>query len=647
MDFFGRQDLSRRKTKILLVYFGLAVVLIVLSINLVFASISFDMAAGSHVIFQSPLRPEYWQSVQCLIVSLATIGVIMLGNLLVYFEIRGGGAAVAEYAGASRVDFSSNDPLIKRYINVVEEMSIASGVVMPMLFVQKNEQGINAFVAGIRPENTAMVVTQGALEKLNRDELQAVAGHEFSHVFHGDMRLNVRLIGIIYGITMIGEFGRVIVRGISQTRHRSSNRERGGGIVVVALVVGAALFCIGYIGLFFGRLIRASVSRQREFLADASSVQYTRNKQGIASALTTILYDSAGSHLTSKKAEDIAHMCFGESVALRGLFATHPPLKERINVISPGFLAQYKINKRKLLNTEADTVSQQPDNSYISSFTTAGSDNTLTDSKRLVESVGEPQPEHLDLARSLLNVIPDALHLAAYHSEGARALIYAMILAANNNRVPEYFRQIETQDSAENARLTESYCQEFIASSPAIRLPLIELCVPLLRELSDEEKNKFNRLCIRLSALDKKTSLFEFVIITIIQASLTDVYKNAKNIEYRSVKQVESSLSRVLSVLIQAGRNAEPEELYKRLMSRFKHTELTIIPLSDCKVSQLSTDLAELSRLRPAIRRNILEAFVDSILVDEKVLPIEAELLRAICMVIDCPMPPVISVSVV
>ncbi|MDH5424149.1 MAG: M48 family metallopeptidase [Gammaproteobacteria bacterium] len=636
MDFFGRQDLARRKTRLLVLYFILAVVSIVIAVNLIFASVS-----GYGLVFEyrNPLQAGYWLSNRFVIVTSITLGVILFGNLIVYFDIRDGGASVAEYAGATQVEMSSGDKLLKRYINIVEEMAIASGVIMPVLYVQKNEQGINAFVAGLSAENTAMVVTQGALNKLNREQLQGVIGHEFSHIFHGDMRLNVRMIGIIYGITMIGEIGRSMLRGLFHSRRRSYQQKKSNSIGAAAGFIGLGLFLAGYLGLFFGRLIRASVSRQREFLADASSVQYTRNKDGIAGALTAIMYDGAGSHLQSKKAEDIAHMCFCESMSLNGRFATHPPLAERINAISPGFLPQYKIRDRNSLHNQDIDASKSHVNSYVSSFSEQQTPVNITN-KEVADSVGQPQPEHLLQAHDLLNTIPDKLHLAAYNVESARALFYAMILSSMKDQSMVSFSAIEDSESERIAALTKGFYPEFCNIGAAIRLPLIELSLPVLRGLSITDKNKFIDICVSLSALDNKKNLFEFIIVTILRAELLDRIKTKQLSRYKNIKSVLSSIERLLSLLIYAGRNAAPDKVYKRHMSRFKHTDLDIVPLSECKLSLISKDMLEVSRLKPDIKRNVLEIFIDCILDDDLVMPAEAEMLRAVSMMLDCPMPP-------
>ena len=240
---------------------------------------------------------------------------------------------VARELGGTPVATDVRDPLRRRYRNIVEEMAIASGVPVPEIYVLEAENGINAFAAGYAPGDAAIAVTRGALETLDRDELQGVVAHEFSHILNGDMRLNIRLMGVLFGIMVLGLIGRLIVRGGYHTSIVSSRRDRGTPVV---LIVGLGLVILGGIGVFFARLIKAGVSRQREYLADASAVQFTRQSEGIANALKKIGGYADGSSITAADPEEVSHMLFGSGSRLAGLFATHPPLTKRIQALDPG-----------------------------------------------------------------------------------------------------------------------------------------------------------------------------------------------------------------------------------------------------------------------------------------------------------------------
>ncbi|HEX6692402.1 MAG TPA: M48 family metallopeptidase, partial [Burkholderiales bacterium] len=342
MNFFQHQALARRNSRVMVLLFLLAVIAVVAAVDLVLAAVwvwseselKANQAASLGELFrQVPLSLYVWGGA----VTAAIIFVVSLFNVA---KLGGGGAAVAAMAGARRIEPNSRDPLERRFVNVVEEMAIASGVRVPAVYVMEGERGINAFAAGWDVSGAVVAATRGALETLNRDELQGVVGHEFSHILNGDMRLNIRMLGVLAGIVFIGSIGEFVMRSM-----RGSRDSKG---VAGLFAVGLALFIIGYVGLFFARLIKAAVSRQREFLADASSVQFTRNPDGIAGALDQIRGAPAGALISARVAEDMSHMFFGQSLRLRlgGLFATHPSLDERIQRVNPRFQAPAYRQKR-------------------------------------------------------------------------------------------------------------------------------------------------------------------------------------------------------------------------------------------------------------------------------------------------------------
>ena len=320
MNFFKYQDQARRTSTRLVVLFALAVLAIVLAVNL-----------AAYSLLGGDLKAQG-------LLSLATALVIGVASWWRVRTLRGGGALIAAQMGGTLVAADTSDPMLRRYRNVAEEMAIAAGIPVPMLFVLDDEAGINAFAAGYSPSDAAVAVTRGALQHLNRDELQGVIAHEFSHVLNGDMRLNIHLMGVLFGILMLGVIGRKLIGTVGSS---GLGRRRGGiGPVAVMLGAGLAAIIIGAVGVFFARLIKAAVSRQREVLADASAVQFTRNNAGLAGALKKIAGLQEGSQLTDRAgAEEVSHMLFGEGFAYRRWFATHPPMIERIARLEPGFSA--------------------------------------------------------------------------------------------------------------------------------------------------------------------------------------------------------------------------------------------------------------------------------------------------------------------
>lgn len=331
MDFFEHQDRARKTTKVLVVYFAIAVVCVIASVYV--ASLLIFYGSGSVRQPGEPL-PELvlWDAQLFLYVVLGTLGVVIIGSLYKTAALAKGGSAVAEALGGRLISPNTSHPEERKLRNVIEEMAIASGVPVPKIYVLDDEKGINAFAAGHTPGDAAIGVTRGCMTLLSRDELQGVIGHEFSHILNGDMRLNLRIMGVIFGIVCLAVIGRILLYS------RGRSREEKNPL----MFLGLALVVIGAIGVFFGRLIQAALSRQREFFADASAVQFTRNPAGLSGALQKI--GGAGSKIESAHAGEASHMFFGNGMGrpFLGALATHPPLDVRIRAIDPGWDGNFR-----------------------------------------------------------------------------------------------------------------------------------------------------------------------------------------------------------------------------------------------------------------------------------------------------------------
>lgn len=640
MDFFSQQDKARRSTGILVLYFLLAILLIVLAINgVVYYAFS---EAGFYLSYQDSGDPapislnEWLQQPYWLYICLGIIAVIVLGSLFRLFKLRGGGHAIAEMAGGRLLDMDTNDNKEIQFIHVVEEMSIASGVPMPSLYVMDHERGINAFVAGFRPTETVMAVTRGTLDTLSRDELQGVVGHEFSHILNGDMRINIRLIAILAGILLIGKVGEVVLR--SSGRHSRGNNKGGGVILLLAL----ALFAIGYIGLFFGRLIKAAISRQREFLADASSVQFTRNPKGIAGALYKIRQHSGGTLLNTSNAEDMSHMCFGETVKLHftTLLATHPPLELRINAVDPMFLkterAKDIINKQNQAREEASTGDM--DETGISRFTDSGSHTSID---AITASVGNPTPEHLIYAQQLINALPTSISRVMRSKQGAGLVVYGLLVAGMDKTIGnEFLRQQEILNDNLEPLLNELYKLD-----RRLHLPMIDMVLPVLKRFDDDDKSELISRVEQLIKLDKKFTLFEFVLLTLIKQHLDKNAGKVNRVKHHSFKPVLAEIRLLLSVLAQSsGQVSEKKESsFKRAMATFSTKSIAMYSISEVSPDKITQALNELNRLSPMLKKSIINACADTVLDDGIIMPLEAELLRAISTSLDSPMPPLLS----
>ncbi|MBF0246007.1 MAG: M48 family metallopeptidase, partial [Planctomycetes bacterium] len=394
MDFFSEQDRARRRGNYLVVLFIAAVVTIVLSIYLVCMAILTHSNRGGMV---------WWDPQVFLLVTGGTLAVITLGSLGRILSLGSGGASVAEMLGGQLI---SRDGDERRVLNVVEEMALASGMSVPPVYIL-NEEGINAFAAGYRKEHAVIGVTRGAIKQLSRDELQGVIAHEFSHILHGDMRLNIRLMGLLYGILMISVIGSIMMRAFYFSgggRRRSSEKNDGAAVIMAIAAAGLAMYVLGYVGVFFGNLIKAAVSRQREFLADASAVQYTRNPDGIGGALKRI----AGFHtrISHTGASEASHLFFGPISSFSNLFATHPPIEERIQRLDPAF-------KAEKAPSPLDSTSNAEEGA--AGFSAGVKPLEAHGRQQVLDSVGDPDRKHLNHSRELLQGLGESLREELRH----------------------------------------------------------------------------------------------------------------------------------------------------------------------------------------------------------------------------------------
>lgn len=641
MNFFKRQAEARRYTGLLLLYLFVAVTLIVIAVN---AVVYFAVAAGGAA--QPPGLPAWMEQPWWPIVTAGTLLVIVFGSMFRFIRLRDGGRAVAELMGARPVSVDTRDAMERRFVNVVEEMSIASGTPVPDLYVMDQESGINAFVAGYRPTEAVMVVTRGALETLSRDELQGVVGHEFSHVLNGDMRINVRLIAILAGILTLGILGRLMMRSLGRSsRVRHSSGGRGGQAQLVAFALGLGLFLIGYIGLFFGRLIKAAVSRQREFLADASSVQFTRNPSGIAGALWKIKTHVQGALLSNAHAEETSHMCFGQNIKMgfSNLMATHPPIDERIRRVDPHFKAKQAAARAQ---AKVASVPGPAPAETTMGFAPSGADSVAAVASGVAESVGNPTPEHVDYAAAFHRSIPETLIQAVHTPADAPFVVYALLLgdvAEERARVARALVDHETKAGADG-RLS-AICAAVGKLELRYRLPLLDLAAPALRRLPDDDRNAVIGIAEKLTRIDRKVTLFEFVLLILLKKQLRAGSFKEEKIRYRRFGPVLPEIRILLTLMSRAGaRNArQAEEAYARAMASFSKVALSPANEAYCQLDAMEGVLTKLSALSPLLKGSLISACADCVLHDGKITSEEAELLRAVAEALDCPIPPFIT----
>jgi Zn-dependent protease with chaperone function len=655
MDFFQQQDKTRRKTKLLVFYFAIAVAALIIAVY--FASLVIFTGAQSH-IHRYGEQPQFalWNPQLFLGVAGGVLVVILIGSSYKTMALSAGGSAVSEMMGGRPVNPNSNDPDERKLLNVVEEMAIASGVPVPQVYVMDEEDGINAFAAGHKPGDATITVTRGCMKLLSRDELQGVIGHEFSHILNGDMRLNLRLMGIIFGILCLAIIGRVLLQTGRGGRGRGQN---------YLPLLGLLLFIIGYIGVFFGRLIQAAVSRQREFLADASSVQFTRNPGGITGALKKIGgLGETGSRLSHAHAEELSHMFFGNGVSepFIGLLETHPPLSDRIRVFDPNFDGKFPYVRYDGRDQPPDEISKPKRQPMQNIFGTVvggaivASGDTgkppVIRSHAVLPNLGNPTPLHLKYAEQLRDSLPDSVKAAAREPLDAVALIYAMLLSPDETtRAAQLAELTKRVDPAIQQKAATLFPDVSKAAAHA-HLPMVNLALGTLRHLTAEQFTQFSKTLEWLIGSDGKIELFELVLQKIILHHLGPQFGQASSavVQYYSIKPLVPDCAVVLSALANvsssdAGEIQKAFEVGAPYLRAPDDGELNLLPCEQCGVNQIDSALNRMAQASPLIKKNLLEACIHTVGADGVILENEAELLRAVADTLDCPMPPFVPVE--
>jgi len=635
--FFQRQASARRNTTLLVVLFLVAVVLITLAVCLVGYFVTRSESSG--LAFQHWLLSRHGAMTAGTVVIL-----IILGSLVRWVDLAGGGERVAKMVGAREIDPDTRDAGERKLRNIVEEMAIASGVNVPRLYVMDHETGINAFVAGYTPGEAVMVVTHGALTQLTRDELQGVVGHEFSHILNGDMRLNVRLIAILAGILMLGQIGGFLVRASFHRSTYSSRSRDGRGQAAIGLI-GLALLVIGYIGVFFGRLIQAAVSRQRETLADASAVQFTRNPEGIAGALFKI--GLKGGYLdTTSHASDMNHMCFGESARMKlsSLLASHPPVEDRIQAIQPGMLARLSSRFR---DTEPSTDLSHGQKTPHTANTSGFAGMQLSSGKPSAGfsgSVGTVTRGGEDYAIALLAQIPQTFRNLLYTRAGAVQLCYALLIhALPRHEQDDVLAQITRHPLLSPQRdILDKLLPALDSLGAAIRFPALELAMPALRKLDPEERDGLHTAVRQLIGADRKVTLFELAMSSFLKRHLMPESAQVVPVRYRSYKAVLPALKCLISLHARAGARIgdEAENLYQEAMAGFANQNEMGTLQARVSLKELQQALTTLNQLSPLLKPAIIDAAGHCVTHDGRVDVTEYEMMRLVADQLDCPMPP-------
>ena len=646
MDFFERQDKARRNTKFLVFYFGAAVILLIVAVYAAVALI-FTFTEGSF----SWAQPGLFFGT-----AAGTLAVISIGSIGKTMSLSSGGRAVAELLDGRLVNPNSIDLHERKLLNIVEEMAIASGVPVPQVYVMDSETSINAFAAGHSASDAAISVTRGCMTMLSRDELQGVIAHEFSHLLNGDMRLNLRLMGLIFGILCLTVIGRVLLH----TRGKKNPLP----------LLGLALIIIGWVGVLFGRLIQAAVSRQREFLADASAVQFTRNPGGLAGALKKIGGLSEGSKLESPRAEEASHLFFANGLKSSFFgFATHPPLVERIRALDPAFDGNFPAVTTEAIEPASAAPPPPPPPAAPGAkppplpgvlppplpgvqpqplpIAMAGLAPAVIAQQAIVADIGQPTTEHLRYAAELQESFPPSLRTAAHDPLGASALVCAFLLDPDPALRDQQLEGLGRTTSKEMRQETHRIWPAVQGLPPQARMPLVDIALPALRRLSPPQFEQFRAAVKTLVASDSKIDLFEYMLQKIVMRHLeTRFTPTGRSItQFYDLRPLARDGGVLLSATAHAGHDdpAQARAAFAQgaeSLGRIARMEIPWLPPNECELPHLDVALERFSQAVPQIKKNVLNACALTVGADGVIQQREAELLRAVADALDCPVPP-------
>ena len=634
MNFFEHQEAARRSSTRLVLLFTLAVAAIVGAVDVVVW-----LASGS---------------VEAVVAASLLTGVVIgLGSLYRIASLRGGGAAVAAQLGGTWVPEDTRDPALRRLRNVVEEVAIASGVPVPRLFVLEQEAGINAFAAGYGTADAAIAVTRGALDRLNRDELQAVIAHEFSHILNGDMRLNIRLMGVLFGIMMLSLIGQRILLHAPSVRGRNSNASAVLAVMLAALVA----IVIGSLGVFFGRLIQAAVSRQREYLADASAVQFTRQPAALAGALKKIAGLHAGARLEDRAgAGEVAHMLFAQGFHLAGWMATHPPLLERIRRLDPSFDArQLQALQARWAATPPDGMAEDLALGLVAAgdvrpppLPAAGAEVEVA-SPTVARQVAAPADDDYDHAHALAASLDPELCALARRRDSAMAVLAALLLEADPELAGRQRALLAERCGPALAEQAQAVHERHLAGlHPMLRLPLAALAFPALRQRPRPELDAFLAAADAMVHADGRVSVFEYCLGRLLQVQVREALDPARHARFgrRKAPGVRAEFATLLAVLAEAGHPGDPDGARRAYLAGLQRVlprdHLPYAPPA-AGVQALDVVWEPLDALAPPAKQVLVEALVDAVSHDGRVTVAEAELLRTVCAVLHCPLPALLS----
>ena len=619
--------------------FCLATIVIVVAVAAVVAMVS---SAAT----DQPGQFDVKRSALPILAGAATLLLILGGSFFKIIALRaGGGAAVAESLGGIRLYPNSTDPVERRLLNVVEEMAIASGVPVPPVYFLKQEQGINAFAAGYSTSDAVLGVTRGCAEQLTREELQGVLAHEFSHLLNGDMRIGIRVMGVLYGILLMGLVGQLIFRSVAYAgQFRSRNDEKSGNPAMAIMLIGLALIVIGFIGTFLGNLIKAAISRQRERLADASGVQFTRNPAGLAGALKRIGALEMGSQLQAPNAAQASHIFFAEGVwkNMAGLWSSHPPLADRIRELDPSWDGKYPNvgSSNRLIASELANP-QMVTSSLAGTGRAAEIPVQVVD--RAVQHIGNPTMAHVQYAAEIRPMIPEAILSAARTPYSARAIVLTLLLHKGQAIRSQQIQRLKELVTEDVVALVVQLMPAMDGLDPRVRLPLVDISLPALAAMSQSQYRQFIEALQTLTLADGQLDLFEWVLSQIVLRHLRPHFEDSRpgTVTIRPLPFLSQACAAVLSAVAYGGNSdLEAAHAFAAAAALLPELQITLQSRDQCNLSALRKALAELTQASSQDQGRLVKACAKSISADGHATIEEFELLRGISDLLDCPMPP-------
>jgi Zn-dependent protease with chaperone function len=634
MNFFEAQERARKSTRLLVWWFALAVIGVILVIYLCVTigwQLSGRNSEGIHVVAKAS-DLAWWNPQLFLWTTVIVGGLILIGSLIKLTQLSAGGKVVAGNLGGRAIDPDTRDPHERRLLNVVEEMAIASGVPIPEVWIMDNEPGINAFAAGTDPANAVIGVTRGTLERLNRAELQGVVAHEFSHILNGDMKLNIRLMGWIFGLVMISVVGRFLMESIRHFRG-SRDSKNSGHLMLALLVAGLILWLVGSVGVLFARMIQAAISRQREFLADASAVQFTRLPDGIAGALKKIGGFPEHGHIMAPAAAEARHMFFAGS-SLNSVLATHPPLEMRIKAIDPNWNGH--MSEAAILESEQEFSGAMGFSGHVEPIAASDRPEIFGTDARMDSHVGESIRRGLEFGQDGQEFSKDQAKalllglLVSTHAEGFRS-------AGNILRA----RGFDERNTGEVMAWSEKMAQK----SSIEKLAVVDLSLAWLRKMDAREARDFISLTQQLIEADGQVEMFEFMLQQVIRrhVEIGTGMVAVPSIRFRKLAEIENEMMNLLSAF---GKVSGGEGVVGKAFQEYREHTGREPYQTEVDLQKVAEALAKMDASTPLVKQQVLRLCSLVVMDDGKVDDLEMELLRATAEAIGAPIPPMVRLTV-